>query len=184
MTTSRFSDPDGRPLGSPDYTVRSATFSDDRRHRYTLHRRVSLMTGIVLWIMLNPSTADDERDDATIRRCTGYAQAWNYGTLSVVNLFPFRSTDPKALALGGRTEAMGPIGVNDHHILVEAIKADLVMCGWGAHGHLWDRGKAVVKMLTAEGIQPHYLTMTQGGQPGHPLRLNKNLKPIPWELAA
>ena len=74
--------------------VPDARFSDDRRYRYLLTRRVGSGTKSVMFLMLNPSTADEVRDDPTIRRCIGFANSWECGWLYVTNLSPLRATDP------------------------------------------------------------------------------------------
>ena len=83
----------------------SAIFSGDRRYRYLLIRRVGTSQSRVLFIMLNPSAADEVRDDPTIRRCIGFARDWGFGLLEVVNLFALMSTNPKTLL-----DAEDPVG--------------------------------------------------------------------------
>ena len=63
-----------------------ATLSPCGRYRYRLTRRWG-DGGAVAFVMLNPSTADAEKDDPTIRRCIGFAREWRFGRLIVVNLF-------------------------------------------------------------------------------------------------
>lgn len=149
-------------------TGKSAELSPCGRYRYTL-RRAGLGGSIetINFIMLNPSTADAEIDDPTIRRCIRFTSDWGYNELVVTNLFALRSTDPKALAT-----AADPIGPdNDRHIAQQAAAAALVVCAWGAHGALRGRAAHVVRLLASAGIQPMCLSMTAGGQPGHPLYL-------------
>mgnify|MGYP000880158315 CR=1 FL=1 len=74
----------------------TAGFSPDREFRYTLTRRWDDRL-LVNFLMLNPSTADENIEDPTIRRCMGFARDWGYGGLMVTNIFAYRSTDPKAL---------------------------------------------------------------------------------------
>src|SRR5581483_9586135 len=97
-------------------------------YRYSLARFFG-DGGVVNFIMLNPSTADAETDDPTIRRCLGFAKAWGYGTLVVTNLFAYRATDPAELAKAG--DPVGPD--NDTRLWSEAQLSDLVVCAWGNH---------------------------------------------------
>lgn len=129
----------------------------------------------VAFVMLNPSTADAERDDPTIRRCIGYARRWGYGKLIVGNAYAWRSTDP-----AGLWTAPDPVGPdNDQHIKQIARDADLVVCAWGAHASA-DRARRVYELITSAGRQPRALTLTKAGAPGHPLRLRADLRPVPW----
>ena len=80
----------------PGMEVSWAHFSDDRLHRYDLHRRVGESDKIVTFVMLNPSTADEVNNDPTVKRCIEYARGWGFGRLIVVNIFAYRSTAPGA----------------------------------------------------------------------------------------
>ncbi len=78
----------------------SAVLSECARYRYRLDRaweRDDHGLGTVTWVMLNPSTADADVDDPTIRRCIGFSKAWGYNALTVVNLFAWRATSPRDL---------------------------------------------------------------------------------------
>jgi hypothetical protein len=164
---------------TPAASMHTACFSPDRRYRYWLSRDTLPIggRGTLNMILLNPSTADETQDDPTIRRCIGYARSWSYSRLVITNLFAFRSTDPKALV-----RADDPIGPdNDGHIRAQATLADRVVIGWGAYGHLLDRGAQVLEILRLIGIRPFCLTRTNGGQPGHPLYLPKDLAAVPFE---
>lgn len=146
-------------------------------YRYRLMRRWGAPEPRVCWVMLNPSTADASADDPTIRRCVDFSASWGYGALEVVNLFALRSTDPRTLA---HTE--DPVGPrNDASILAAAtLEQTLVVCAWGAGGGLRDRDQAVLAMLRSHGVRLHYLALTKGGQPGHPLYLPKTTTPTLW----
>jgi len=124
--------------------------------------------------MLNPSTANEVANDPTVERCERRAREWGYGRLDVVNLFAFRSTDPKALY--SLEDPVGPD--NDRHILESAASAGRLICAWGVHGALGDRGEKVLDMLHRNGEQPHALAITVGGHPRHPLYLPYSLKPV------
>jgi hypothetical protein len=124
----------------------------------------------VLFVMLNPSTADASRDDPTIRRCVGFAKAWGFGALSVANLFALRSTDPSVLL-----SAQDPVGPdNDAMILELARKASLVVAAWGAHKVAARRAAAVQSLLPKAVC----LGLTSSGQPRHPLYAPGNAQPL------
>lgn len=154
----------------------SAVISEGGEHRYHLERKVNPFgDGICLFIMLNPSTADATQDDPTIRRCKAYADAWGYRRLTVVNLFAFRATDPRAL-----WTANEPVGfLNNSWIKASAAKASKVICAWGTHGYLHDRDREVLELLGRIGVDPFCLNTTKDGFPCHPLYQPKDavLKP-------
>ena len=94
----------GDPSRWPE-TASSAAYSSDGRYRYALSRGLDAGLGVCLFVMLNPSTADAERDDPTVRRCRILAAQFGFTTLWVANLFALRSMDPRLL----RTHA-DPVG--------------------------------------------------------------------------
>lgn len=152
---------------------RDAVFSPGRLYRYELERKWDERLGTVLFVMLNPSTADASVDDATVERCIGYAASWGYGTLLVGNLFALRSTDPSKLK-----RVSDPVGPgNDDALRSLASRADLVLAAWGARGILMGRDQTVLEMLDVEW---HALAETKAGQPHHPLYLRKDLSPYPY----
>ncbi|MGI0011840.1 MAG: DUF1643 domain-containing protein [Nitrososphaera sp.] len=119
--------------------------------------------GLCLFVMLNPSTADKMKNDPTINRCIAYARAWGFGTLEVVNLFAFRSTDP-----GQLHEVDDPIGPeNDRYILNRATLADCIVAAWGNHGALLGRSDQVRRFLAPKAVQ--CLGLNKTGEPKHPL---------------
>ena len=153
----------------------SAVFSEDRVYRYRLERVVAPLAGrgSVCFIMLNPSTADEEVNDPTIRRCMGYAEDWGYRRLVVVNLFAYRATDPRELR-----KAPEPYGAeNGFHLFRAAIGADLVVGAWGAHGEWLNSGRNLMLGFRPRGITIKALGLTKRGQPVHPLYQRADLKP-------
>lgn len=146
-----------------------AMISEDGRYRYTLEREWDRAKPTAVFVMLNPSTADANADDPTIRRCRGFAQALGYGGLVVANLFAYRATDPSDLLY-----VEDPVGPeNDAMILALAARGDgRVICAWGAGGTLLQRGRTVLAMLRKAGYTPMRLgEPTNGGSPRHPLYL-------------
>ena len=151
---------------------KNATFSDCRKYRYALSRTWNGKKKTILFIGLNPSTADEKIDDPTIRRCINYAQNWGYGSLLMVNLFAYRATMPSELK-----NVKNPIGNdNDLHIIELSKKADIAVAAWGNEGTLLNRDKEVKKIL------PNLmcLKINKSGQPSHPLYQKKDLKLIKY----
>ena len=148
-----------------------AFFSEDRKYRYLLTREWGKEPKLGL-IALNPSTADETKDDPTIRRCIGFAKSWGYGGLLMGNIFAYRSTDPKGLLTIG--DPIGP--ENDGWLDYIKRKSGLTVAAWGVHGHLMGRGEVVRRNLR----RLYVLGLTKEGFPKHPLYLPKTLEPVRW----
>src|SRR5206468_3458260 len=120
----------------------SAHFSSCRTWRYSLTRDVAARDadGTCTFVGLNPSTADETQDDPTIRRCMDFARRWGYARLAMVNLYAFRSTDPRVLR-----DAADPVDPeNDDVLSVVFAGSDLIVAAWGVHaGH--DRVSEVMR---------------------------------------
>jgi hypothetical protein len=148
-----------------------AAFSACRTYRYALWRKWADGPR-VLFVMLNPSTADATQDDPTIRRCIGFAKSWGYGSVAVGNLFALRTPSPRVLAAHAR-----PIGAaNDRWLRKLQRSAALVVAAWGNHGCLFERS-AMVRSLLAE---PQTLGLTVQGYPRHPLYVAARTTPQRW----
>ena len=163
---------------------RDAILSPCGRYRYSLTRSWGEGSR-VLFVMLNPSTADAAVDDPTIRRCIGFARSWGHGSLEVVNLWAFRATEPSELraALKRGEDAIGPF--NDHFIARAAERAQLIVAAWGAHiaGAKMQTRATVVR--AALGASVSCLGWSSGNQPRHPLMLAAAtaLEPFPASMA-
>ncbi len=163
---------------------KGAHVSDCGRYRYRLWRKWGDEGGAsCCFVMLNPSTADAENDDATIRRCIAFAKREGYASLSVVNLFAWRSTDPKAM-FRDRITLDAPIAgglFNDAAIFDEMSKAGLIIVAWGAQKEAFIRARVDrVREYAVRCRQKLYcLGRTKNGQPRHPVRLAGN---TPLEL--
>ena len=148
------------------------------KYRYLLSRHwAGSGHGRLCFIMLNPSTADAEKDDATIRSCLRIAKKIA-GSFSVVNLFAFRATQQSDLIL-----ALDPIGPeNDKYIIEAASDADLVIAAWGVEKAAYKaRAAAVRRLLRKNGIELSCLAITKDGYPKHPLFLKGSTEPIPYK---
>ena len=159
-------------------TKSSATFSECGRYRYTLWRAWDDGRPVIAWLMLNPSTADADQDDPTIRRCQSFARAWGAGGIVVVNLFALRSTEPSALLSDPNpvAPACDP-GANDAAIL-EATRGRRIVAAWGVHGVIGGRADAVLRLLNGRWID--CLGMTKDGHPRHPLYVAGKTAPISY----
>jgi hypothetical protein len=161
----------------PDPVHMGAVISDCGLWRYRLWRVWDPKAPRLVVCMLNPSTADETEDDATIRKVCGFARLWSLGGVEVVNLFAYRATDPgeleMVLAEGAIGTAIG--GENDEHIAaaIELAPKDLgVWCAWGAHGGLANQDRDVLKLIRDAGRRTfHVGPLTKAGFPRHPLYL-------------
>lgn len=189
--------PFGHPLFSrPEhlygYTARGAILGPDTIHRYALWRRfMSLPLGgplmPLIWIMLNPSTADALENDQTIDKCSAFARALGAGGIVVVNLYAFRARHPGALMAQGASTRIG--WWNDLAIeLALQLPNAGVICGWGANVDRLDDGAARVAWVrdvaSAYRVPLTALHVTADGHPGHPLYLPGGLKPVRWPSVA
>lgn len=166
----------------------SAKLSTCGEYRYWLTRGPDMLSehsGDALFVMLNPSTANALEDDATIRRCAGFAKTWGARWLRVVNLFALRSTDRNGLL--SHADPIGP--ENDDEIRAVAAGADTVVCAWGGftwvpkrhRGMFYARAEHVRSMLLSRGQQKvFHLGLTKDAQPKHPLYLPADAALIDW----
>lgn len=166
-------------MGKIAYTRKSAFLSDCGEYRYVLNRWWNLLgieTGHVVWIMLNPSTADADLDDPTIKKCVGFTHAMGHSHLSVVNLFALRETHPEKMY--AHASPIGPD--NDSWIETTTAGADVIVLAWGAveseKGK--ERGRIISHRLRDKN--PLCLSKTKKGYPGHPLFIPYSVKPFPF----
>jgi len=154
-----------------------AIFDPTGMYRYSLWREWCADSPRVAFIMLNPSTADDRKDDPTIRRCIGFARAWEFGALEVVNLFAYQATDSSKLL-----RVADPVGPeNDDYIVQAAERCSYVVVAWGAKGVLLDRGRQVIRLL-AGWRHVGCLGITKDGYPRHPLYVRGNTKLVAFPV--
>ena len=143
-------------------TDASAAFSQCRRYRYSLTRTWKRGSAKIMFIGLNPSTADEKADDPTVRRLQG-SRKWGYGGMILTNLFAFRSTDPNRLK-----SVRDPVGAENDQTIIQCARSSAgVVVAWGIHGGLHERDEHVLALLSA----PLCLGVTKSGAPRHPLYL-------------
>lgn len=193
-------------MADAKYVSSGATISADGRYRYRLWREWRLHPAPAQWdmwtdngkpvvdgageqlgtpkscvfIMLNPSTADGDTDDPTIRRCVGFAKALGYDRLDVLNLFAHRATDPaELLALNWDDD---PIGPNNRSHVASVMQGECrpghIICAWGSHGGHLGQDEEMLGWLGSR--KAHALRLTKDGHPAHPLYLPANCQPIPF----
>lgn len=145
-----------------------AIFSKDEQYRYLLKRTWTKGVSNIVFVMLNPSTATELKNDPTVERCQRRAYELNYGSFTIVNIFALRSTDPKALY-----SHADPIGGRNDELIVDACRdADKVICGWGNHGILHQRGAQVMQLIRRIPKTVFAFKITKSGQPQHPLYIS------------
>lgn len=163
---------------------KTAVFSPCGRYRYWLTREWD-DNGMppCVFVMLNPSTADDKIDDPTIRRCINFAKKWGYGKLIVVNIFAVRSTDPIQLY-----KQDDPVGEQNMDYVKRAVRETqrseypepgIVICGWGVHGAYMQQGEHALGWIEGEQAVPRALRVTKSGHPTHPLYIPADTVPAP-----
>jgi hypothetical protein len=160
----------------------SASFGDGESksaYRFALRRdwtdELTLFTDAVrgpqhaLFIMLNPSTADAEKNDPTVAKCIRLSQRWGFGALEVRNIFPLRSTDPSRL----RKELHDPKITKRNMLAIAECLNDpntgIIVAAWGNHGSYLQRAVMVRDVLAKSGVPVYCFKISDQGQPVHPL---------------
>ncbi len=155
-----------------DGVVSRALYSPCERYRYGLERRWGAGRPL-LYVMLNPSTADELRNDPTIERCQRRAVLLGFGAMRIANLFAWRATRPADLR-----RAAEPVGEeNDALLLAWHGEAGMTLGAWGVHGAHLGRGPGIAAALEGE---LHNLGLTRDGHPRHPLYVSYEVAPTPW----
>lgn len=151
------------------FRERSAVLSPNGVYRYRLDRVVGTGRATMAVIMVNPSTADHESDDPTIRRLVGFAERMRFGRLVVGNLFAFRATD-----VGRLRDADDPVGPeNDRHLEAILNYASVAVAGWGRRDKLpvplRQRWIAIADMALRLRVPIQCWGTADDGHPRHPL---------------
>ena len=150
-----------------------ATLSKCRKYRYVLWRVWDKSLPHIMFIGLNPSTANETQNDPTILKCIQYCKRWGYGGFYITNLFAYRSSSPDILK-----KSKKPIGLkNDYWILKTAKSSEKIVACWGEHGAFKDRDQELKKQLS----NLYCLKTNKSGQPAHPLYLKSSLDLIKYK---
>lgn len=162
------------------FTASSAIISPCGRYRYRLERDGSGLDKTAV-IMVNPSTADAEQDDATIRKLKGFGARNGWGRIIVGNLFAYRATDVRELVT-----ADDPVGPDNDEHLRQIIRAvPRVIFAWGPTAklprHLRERWREVYELARRLQHTPYSIGKPAAdGQPCHPLMLAYDTPIVPW----
>ncbi len=148
-----------------------AAFSPCRKYRYALWRVWDSGKPLVMFIGSNPSTANETKTDATIRRVKKFAETWGYGGFYMMNLFAIVSRYPAVL----KTDP-DPLGDNDGWIEKIAEKCDKVIFAWGNFKEAEERSKDVIKMFP----DAYALEINKNGSPKHPLYVSKDIELVKY----
>lgn len=162
-----------------------AEFSPCSQYRYWLSREWGFRRfsdgrePFVLWIGMNPSTAEADIDDPTIRREMGYTRAMGFDAYVKTNCMDYRATDPKRL-LG--LDVLPCSAENAANIGKLALRAARVIAAWGALPKPLRRyADAVLREL--DGVPIYCMGRTADGSPRHPLYLSRDADPVIWRAA-
>lgn len=140
----------------------NAVFSECRRYRYILWRGWAPHLPRIMFIGLNPSTANEHKDDPTIRNVKKLATNWGYGGVYMCNLYAYVTPHPEELM-----ECDDPIANNDVWLRETAAKCSSICFAWGnfRYAQMNDRAAIVAAMFE------HAVCcgVNQNGTPSHPL---------------
>ena len=172
-----------------DTRADGAVLSDDGMYRYVLVRRFDITRADALvWLMLNPSTADASRNDPTIRKCLGFAKHLGFGAIVVVNLYAYRATLPVDLK-GARKKGLDVVGPDNNEYIKAATAGRPVIVAWGTSPipQIQDRIAGVASLCAvALRVDCLGLSAPPNRQPLHPLMLpySTATEPFVWHGAA
>jgi hypothetical protein len=168
---------------APSEIGAGAIISDCGRYRYHLWRRWDSSLPVMVFVMLNPSTADASQDDPTIRRCIGFAKRDGFGAISVRNVFALRATNPRELLT-----VADPFGPENEDCLINSRRVSMMtrlVAAWGSK----IGGKRLLGYYQRAAVacainQSYCLGVTKDGDPRHPLYLRNDAPLVRWCSAA
>ena len=150
--------------------LNGAKFSECRKYRYVLWRIWDEEKPKIMFIGLNPSTANEETDDPTIRRIKKFAKSWGYGGIYMLNLFTYVTAYPEVLK-----ECDNPLKFADEYLKKNAAQSEKIIFAWGNFKEAKERAKEIIKMFNG-----YALVINKDGSPRHPLYVKGNIKPIKY----
>jgi len=152
----------------------TAKLSECRKYRFALWRTWDDSKPYVMFVGLNPSTADETTDDPTLIRCINYAKSWGFGGVCMANIFAYRATEPNDMKA-----VTDPIGSENNDWLKKlSSDAGMVVAAWGNDGSYLGRSEQVKELLP----NLHCLKLNKSGEPAHPLYQNSDIEPVPMSI--
>jgi hypothetical protein len=134
-------------------------------YRYSL--QVTWKPGNVVAVVgLNPSIADEQQDDKTIRQCIDWARGQGCGGLLMLNAYSFRAKLPSDLK-----KAPDPFGDQTPEKIVEMCKGKRVVVAWGGHAIYRGRGAKIAAAFAKAGMELDCWGFNEKGSPKHPGRI-------------
>ncbi|MGN7300360.1 DUF1643 domain-containing protein [Ferdinandcohnia sp. SAFN-114] len=155
---------------------RRAIFDPSRTYRYSMSRIWDESKKKIVFIMLNPSIANETADDNTTKKCITFAKKFGYGSLEIINLFAYVATDYNELKNLSREVAIGKENID--YIIRAVNSADKIVAAWGENGTIHQRNKDIENLL--RGYDIDCLKVTARGFPSHPLFLSYKCELIPY----
>jgi hypothetical protein len=151
-----------------------AIFSECGKYRYALWRIWDKEKKPVMFIGLNPSTADESKDDPTIRRVKRISYNLGYGGIYMMNLFAWITPYPDELR-----ECADPVGENDKWLNeIKAKCGNDIIFSWGSFPEAFDRAKKVMSIF----LEGKALIINSDGSPRHPLYVRNDIKPVEFKI--
>lgn len=164
----------------PPNEVRTTNFSECRTYRYHLSQVWNPKRDNLIWLLLNPSTADEVQNDATVERCERRARMWGFGGVEIYNIFAYRATHPTDMK-----KHADPVGPDNDRWIKDFAKKSRVttaIIAWGDHAKHGNRGEAVLNILRKNQACVSALKINGSGHPSHPLYLGYDKQPFPFPL--
>lgn len=159
-----------------DAEPHQCVFSPCRTYRYSLRKVWEANRPCLAWVGLNPSTADEQKLDPTLKRIEAFSRAWGFGAFLMLNLFAFRSPHPEKMLA-----AADPVGPgNDEALKLASLSCGKVVACWGntaGHPLTSARAGAVAQLLLGEFSEVWRIGSTMDGSPKHPLARGKHRVP-------
>lgn len=149
-------------------TDNGAIFSDDRKDRYALWRIWDKSKSFIMFIGLNPSTANEHKNDPTLTRVIKFANNWGYGGVYMMNLFSFVTAYPEELQINEDL-----LEKNNQWLNTISIKCDKIIFAWGSFKQAEERSKYIL-----ERFKGFALEINKDGSPKHPLYVKSNIEPV------
>jgi hypothetical protein len=149
---------------------KTAEFSECTKYRFALWRTWNDSKPYVMFVGLNPSTANEATDDPTLTRCINYAKSWGFGGVCMANIFAYSATKPSDMKA-----AKDPVGSGNNEWLQRlSNEAGMVVAAWGNNGSFLGRSKQVKELPP----NLHCLKLNNSGEPAHPLYQKPDIEPV------